>query len=161
MENTKTGKIGSSNGINNSSSGSSQYAYDMRLAMTLSHLPDTILTISEMSGPQITKKQYFINTTYRLPENMRGKDGDIGIRKTKGFSIAEDDIDWMIKLLQELKESPRQHYEVCYACTQKEGKIALHRKNSADSRPNCPLNMAAKHGDAPKDPPRVDAFVVV
>ena len=127
------------------------YEYDLQRVMSLNHLADTVLTISEMRGEKIENKQYYINTTYRLPESRRENERDVGIRMTKGFSIQKSDIPRLIEVLSDISKGVEpSHYFVCYSCTSEEGRMVLHQKKSASEPARCTKASEANS----------DAFVV-
>ncbi len=125
------------------------YAYDLQKVMTLGHLSDTILTVSQMKGGNIKGKQYYVNTTYRVPENMRNGEGDAGVRRTTGFSISGDDLASLAAELVELaRGGGESHYFVCQPCTGREDRIVLHEKPFGDSPEKCTARDPGSKGDA-------------
>lgn len=135
------------------------YKYDLQGVTALTHLPDTILTISAMSGGSVNEaqKQFYINTCYRVSEGMRTNEKDVGLRRTKGFSIRKGDIPNMIKTLQEIiDDTPASHYWVCDRCTSEKDQIVMHVKESSKDENICP-----KYGNGRKPQvPEKKAFVI-
>ncbi len=126
------------------------YRFAIREIMGLRHLADTVLTVSEMTGPKIDGRQYYINTTYRLGSDKRTGKNDVGIRKTKGFSLSAQDIDGLIALLQRIKSGGPGgcYYDVCTRCTATDDRIVLHKKDTVDSPARCPAENSAPDGGA-------------
>ena len=124
------------------------YKYDVQGVMTLSHLPDTVLTVSQMSGGAVTGTQYFINTTYLIAENMRNGQSDAGLRRSRGFSIDKNDLDSLIETLQNIRDGKCGHYFVCATCTGGKSKIVLHHKQNADDQEVCPKSTEQSSGSS-------------
>ena len=124
-----------------------KHKYDLQKAITLNHLADSILTISQMSGEEIKEKQYYVNTTYRIAESKRNDKNDVGVRRTSGFSIAAADIPALIDLLKQIQSGAAvAHYFVCYDCTAKRNKLVLHQKNTANEPNTCPKTLPSSDG---------------
>ena len=130
--------------------------YDLQGLMTLNHLADTVLTISEMKRDGSGERQYFINTTYRLSSDKRSDPNDVGVRRTKGFSVTASDIGKLAAMLMQFEsDAQRKHYFVCYDCTDSEGKLVVHEKKTAAENSICPLKLSNPSQNA-----KEDAFVV-
>lgn len=117
------------------------YSYDLKTVVPLHHLPKTVVAISAMTGPSTSgKKQYFINTSYLLGKEKRNGPKDVGMRRTKGFSIQASDIPALCDALTSIArgEADDTHLFACYACTEAEGKMIFHRRRSADAPEACP-----------------------
>ena len=133
--------------------------YDLQAIMSLPHLPNTLLTISHVTGGPIPqdKQQLYINTLYRVPPERRKDEKDVGIRRTSGFNIQLEEIDDICRTLQDLKkeiqEKTSRHYFVCEYCTQNNNEITFHQKRTADKKDEiCPKKQVANQPDNSQKP---------
>ena len=130
-----------------------KFEYDLQAIEGLSHIPDTILTVSEMKGQSIpeNKTQFYITTTYRIAKDKRTDSNDSGIRRGKGFSIQLQDIPKLCKLLEGVRQraenkSP-EHYYICPKCTMEKDILHIHRKQSESDPDKCP-NEGSQDGNS-------------
>lgn len=124
-----------------------EYRYDLQAVAELSHLPDTLVTVSRVTGGDVPDdaEQYYLNTRYRISKDRRNGPDDAGMRMTKGFSVQKQDIPKLIGLLKGIQDGgKREHLSVCDECTLEEDTIVLHRKESADAPSAC--RRRADHG---------------